>query len=1192
VERHHEARLRALLRGLQALHGEAGLEEVLSRLVRIGREVLGCSRCAVYFFDEEGRLTSPAAIGVSEAYRQAVAEHSPWPRDISHKPDPLVLPDLLADPQLAPVREAVEREGIRSALFLPLYHEGLLGKLGLYDEEPHRDWTPEEIEGAQLLADQAAVAVARARERDRLRRQNEALRQLPELSKIGDPEELMQRALEIAARAVDADAAVLYEYDARRHELLFRKTLGLPGGLHSLALQDEGGRGLAWEVFSRGRPLFVNDYLRWPRRLEYWAQRGLQAVLGVPLIQGGRRSGALVVGRFRPRPFGFSSREVTLLQLVANQLAAALETKRLQGIHRRAVEIGASLLGASELPRTIRSIVHALREHSPFQVVGALVFRKTRPRDDPDPPDVEEVYIEGLAPEQERRLLRTAEEGKLLPNGAIVRGGRRIGAAYYVTPEDLPDLREVGVALPRSRSGGQGPELPPEVRRWGEHDTLVYFLEVEGRVLGRVTLADPVHGQVPAPEELEPLETLVQLAAWAVQRARSQERLRALYRISDRLAALTSLSQLQEEALDLVREVFDYDYAALLWAEEEAKELRVVAQAGRVSCPYRVGEAIPWGRGVVGWVARTRRPALLPDVEVDPRYLRGDRPMGSELAVPLQIGERLFGVLNLEDRHRSAYTSEDVSLLQALADQLALAISSLERQEELRRSRERLRGIYRLSERLPQTQDVRTLVQYAVETLTEHFAYEHAVIFLREGNELVLQALHTRLETGEIRREAFQRLPLSRGICGRVVRTGEPARVGDVTQDPDYVMAHPDVRSELAVPIRDGRGVLGVINIESTRRHAFTAEDERLLQALARQLAVALRTLYYRRFLEELNRTRDPKEMVHKILRHALMMLPQADAGSVLLFDEERGVYRFWAAIGRDLDQLQRIEHREAELLRILRADRPTLLTRSEQLRHPLIQRMHREVGIPPPGSTISLPISDPTSERVIAFFNVNNLEEEGVFTEEDAQQLWELRDEITAAILRALDRERLRKMALHDALTGVYNRHYLTEYLATERERASRQGYPLTFVMIDLDNFYAVNDRFGHATGDRILQEVAALLKRNVRSHDLIVRYGGDEFLIVMAGASEAEAEAALERLRRQFESWDPGLGDYRISISFGVASWRPGSEESLESVLERADEFMYHRRRKRAEERRKRKRAIIASARAESVEDLPAES
>jgi diguanylate cyclase (GGDEF)-like protein len=1022
-------------------------------------------------------------------------------------------------------------------------------------------------------------------EQARLRRQNEALRQLQELSvawlRAGvDPQALQREALAAAVRLVDADASVLYTYDGRRGELVLEGSFGL---LEEQATPGDGREGLAWQVFQQGKALFVNDYPRWPGRSERWARRGLQAVLVVLLRIGGRRIGVLSVGRFRPRPDGFTEGDVELLQMLADQLATALEQAQLRRVQRRVIELGTSLLGTEDLSGVLRRVTQALIEHSPFRVAGISVFQRPQQLDEPDPPEVGELYIEGLPLEEERELRELAAQGKLIPNRQIVERGQRIGQAYFITPRTLPELTQAGVPISREPMFS-----PEEEARWGEHDTLVYFLEVEGRVLGRITLADPAHGQIPTAEELEPLETLVQLAAWAVQRARYQRRLQGLYRLSEQLPQLEDVDALMERVVEILSEHFAYEQVGISLIEEGELVLRGHHTVlPREEVRYEEFRRFPLEKGICGWVARTGQPALVGDVTRDPRYLAGHPAIRSELAVPIVEGDEVLGVVNIESVHPNAFTREDQELLEALARQLGVALSNLKRQEALKRSQERLRGIYQLSERLAQIQTAGELLEESVHVIRENFNYEHVVIFLREGNELVVRGYDTTLPEEEVRFEDFKRLPIERGICGWVVRTGQSALVGDVLKDPRYVEGHPAIRSELAVPIVEGDEVLGVVNIESVHPNAFTREDQELLEALARQLGVALSELRHREqlqkvneFLRELNETRDFEQLLHRIVERAIEMLrPKADAGSVILYDEERQVYKFWIAIGRDIERLRQVEYREEELMKVLHPDRPTILTRAIQLDNPITRRIREQLKMPPPGSTIVLPIHDPETDRVIAFFNVNNLEEEGVFTEDDAQKLWDLREEITAAVLRVRDRERLRQMALHDALTGAYSRYYLSEFFKIERERAKRSGRPISLVMADVDRFFEVNDRFGHPTGDRVLKEIAQLLVKNVRSGDVVVRYGGDEFLIVMPETTREEAERVMERLCRALEAWDPGLTGLEFSISFGVASWTPDGEETLEQVLERADAFMYHRRKGRAEERRKRKRAIVFS-------------
>ncbi len=611
--------------------------------------------------------------------------------------------------------------------------------------------------------------------------------------------------------------------------------------------------------------------------------------------------------------------------------------------------------------------------------------------------------------------------------------------------------------------------------------------------------------------------------------------------------------------------------------EEEAK-LKALALSGQ---PIPSHQILQKGRPIGGGYYVT--PELLP--ELVPKGVKGR--VGREgagvwgpyddLYFFLRQGEQLIGRISLGDPvHGQVPTPRELEPLELFVNLATLALEKARFTQELQHFQRRLQGIYRLSEQLARLEDFATLIQQAVEVIRQNFEFDHVVLFLKEGEELVLKSFHTRLPLEEFRLKSFQRLRLDQGICGWVAREKQPARVGDVLQDPRYVMGHPQIRSELAVPILLEEEPLGVLNIESLKPNAFTPEDVELLQAVARQLAVAIGSLRRRqelkellherervnRFLKALNQGKSLEEMLRLIIQQGIELLaPKANAGSFLLWDEPKKCFEFQAAINRDLGALKSITFTLDQIRKIARMRAPYIFTRSQQLSHPELGRIVRETGQWPPGSTICVPIG--AGEKLIAVLNINNLEEEGVFTPEDAQKLVALVPEIELALARAQDQERLKELAIRDPLTGAYNRHYFTEFIGKEQERAKRYGYPISLVMIDMDDFYEINDRFGHATGDRVLQEIAQLIMNNVRAPDVVVRYGGDEFLIVMPQTAQKEAEEAMERLRQRLEIWDVGLKGRKLSMSFGVASWSPQSTEHLEQVLEKADQFMYRRRR-----------------------------
>ncbi len=191
----------------------------------------------------------------------------------------------------------------------------------------------------------------------------------------------------------------------------------------------------------------------------------------------------------------------------------------------------------------------------------------------------------------------------------------------------------------------------------------------------------------------------------------------------------------------------------------------------------------------------------------------------------------------------------------------------------------------------------------------------------------------------------------------------------------------------------------------------------------------------------------------------------------------------------------------------------------------------------------------------------------EHVARSEGVRDLLLLGRHIGTALENAHLHETTRQQAVQDPLTGLYNRRFLAEHLQHLFEASRRTNSPLSVVMIDIDCFKQFNDRYGHPEGDLVLKTVAHLIEANVRGMDIVVRYGGEEFLVVLPGTNQQEAIVVAERVRRAVEKYTFRHyhlfgGAQRITVSIGVATY-PNDALTPEELIQASDQALYEAKR-----------------------------
>lgn len=154
---------------------------------------------------------------------------------------------------------------------------------------------------------------------------------------------------------------------------------------------------------------------------------------------------------------------------------------------------------------------------------------------------------------------------------------------------------------------------------------------------------------------------------------------------------------------------------------------------------------------------------------------------------------------------------------------------------------------------------------------------------------------------------------------------------------------------------------------------------------------------------------------------------------------------------------------------------------------------------------------------------------------------------------------EELRALSLTDPLTGLYNRRGFMTLAEQHLKIANRLRNKLFMLYADLDGLKIINDTFGHQEGDRVLAEAASILRETFRESDIIARIGGDEFVVMPVGTTQAEVEAITDRLQKRLKARNDVNQNYRLSISFGVSQYDPGNPCSIDELLSRGDTEMY---------------------------------
>ncbi|HYZ84670.1 MAG TPA: GAF domain-containing protein [Bryobacteraceae bacterium] len=306
---------------------------------------------------------------------------------------------------------------------------------------------------------------------------------------------------------------------------------------------------------------------------------------------------------------------------------------------------------------------------------------------------------------------------------------------------------------------------------------------------------------------------------------------------------LLEVASVMSETLDLdkllplvseyVGRVIPYDLFALLLYSEKAQGLRIRYARGHRDEVVR-SLVIPLGEGLTGIAAETRQTVLSTDVRNDPRYLPAVDAVRSELAVPMILRGRLVGVIDVQSTRENAYAEQDASLLRLLAARVVTSIENARLHQRVQRQNRVSRMLVHLAQEFSSILNLDELLSTIAKTLKVLINYDAFSVLLVDPER---QVLRHRFSERYDQRVALDNIPIGRGLTGAAAKTREIVRVNDTLADPRYIASHPDIRSEIAVPLVVQDRVVGVLDLESDRLAYFTDEHVRVLSQLAPQIA-------------------------------------------------------------------------------------------------------------------------------------------------------------------------------------------------------------------------------------------------------------------------------------------------------------------------------------------------------------------
>lgn len=542
------------------------------------------------------------------------------------------------------------------------------------------------------------------------------------------------------------------------------------------------------------------------------------------------------------------------------------------------------------------------------------------------------------------------------------------------------------------------------------------------------------------------------------------------------------------------------------------------------------------------------------------RELLLEQNLRTVVGISLQAKERVLGVLLLGTPDSRQFTPAELRLLLALGYQIGMAVENSYLIQQTSRRSEELHTLNEIGQALSSTLDNDTLFETIYSEMHRLFDVASFYIALYDNAR---EQIRYELEVVETVRQPKRSRPAGKRLSEYMIRERQPLLIRENFEAEIEKLGVESTRgagSFCGVPLILYDRAIGVMAIHSQHKGAFDEGHLELMRVLASQAGIALENA--RLFAEEQKKARH-LTLLNRISEHAIATLNPEEILVKVAEEIEQGLHYDHIGIGildyptkEVVVQAEAGKRRDAIGRRIAIGD--GLIGQVARTGEIAIVRDVNSTSLRPvlPGSASAIALPVNCAENLLGVLYVES-SEPSEFSDEEVQLLRTLADLFAGALHNAKNFQKAQEQAITDGLTGVKTHRFLMEALSSEWKRSTRSSRPFSLVLMDLDRFKFVNDFYGHLEGDVVLQRVGLILEQNCRRSDIVARYGGDEFVILMPETNVEQARQIAGKLRSWIAS-DPLLRDKNITASFGIACF-PIHGSTPQELIQVADASMY---------------------------------